>query len=254
MVETVVKNEKEIQIMRDGGKILSKIFKGLKSIIKPNLDVWDLEEKFLELCKENNVLPSCKGYGRGEMPPFPTGLCISINNQSVHCFPKKGVTLKEGDIVSIDSVINFEGLNVDSAFCYPVGKVDKRAEKLIETTKKALYSAISKVKEGVKIGVISENLQKTAEKEGFNVLKDYAGHGIGYSMHEYPEILCYGSKHDGPKLRAGMTICIEALVCEGEEDVKNVSAWETEMSDGNRFCIFEHTVLVTKEGYEIITE
>jgi len=106
----------------------------------------------------------------------------------------------------------------------------------------------------VKLGLISNTLQKTVEKAGFNVLKDYAGHGIGYSMHEYPEIACYGSKHEGPKLKNGMTICIESLTCAGSDEVVNTSVWETKMKDGNNFCIFEHTILVTEKGYEGLTE
>ena len=113
-----------------------------------------------------------------------------------------------------------------------------------------MYNAISKIKNNAKIGALSSAMQKTAEREGFNVLKDYAGHGIGYSMHEYPEIPCYGNRNEGPKLREGMTVCVEALVCEGNDTVFNTSDWETEMADGGNFCIFNN-VLVTRNGYEI---
>jgi len=254
MVEKLVKSKEEIQIMREAGRILADILCNIRNDIKPGVDIWNLEKKFIELCKLNNVGPSCKGYDAlGNLPPFPTGLCISINNQSVHCFPKKGVILKDGDIISVDAVIDFKGYYADSAFCFPVGNVSKEAEKIIETSEKALYKAISKIKAGIRIGLISETLQKTVEKEGFNVLKDYTGHGIGSSMHEYPEIPCYGSKRDGPKLKDGMVICVESLVCSGDDNVKNLNSWETEMYDGRLFCTFEHTILVTKEGYEILT-
>lgn len=249
-----IKSKKEIEIMRGLGKILSGMFDELKKNITPGLDVWDLELLFIKMCKNSNVNPSCKGYSEGSLPKFPTGLCLSINEQSVHCFPKKGVKLKEGDVVNIDTVIDFKGLHVDGAFCCPVGAVDKNAGKLIDASEKALYNAISKVRDSVKMGLISSTLQKTVEDRGFNVLKDYAGHGIGYSMHEYPEVPCYGHKNDGPKLKEGMTICIESLVCEGNDEVQNVSEWETRMRDGKRFCIFEHTVLVTKDGFEILTK
>ena len=249
----LIKNEKEIQIMRGLGKILSSMFIELGKMIKPGTDVWNLEKKFIEMCDESGVIPSCKNYSEGGLPPFPSGLCISINNQSVHCFPKKGVILKEGDIINIDTVISFNGLHVDSAHCYAVGKISEENEKLLETTEKAMYNAISKIKNNAKIGALSSAMQKTVEKDGFNVLKDYAGHGIGYSMHEYPEIPCYGNKNEGPKLREGMTICVEALVCEGNDIVFNTSDWETEMADGGNFCIFEHTVLVTRNGYDILT-
>ena len=249
----LIKNESEIKKMRNLGKVLASIFEELKKEIKPNVDSYDIEKLFLNLCEKNNVNPSCKGYVEGSLPPFPTGLCLSINNQSVHCFPKKGVILKEGDIVNIDTVIDSDGLYVDSAHCFPVGNVDEEVLKFVKTTEKALYNAIKKVKNNTRIGAISNTLQKTMEKEGFNVLRDFEGHGIGYSMHEYPEIPCYGEKHDGPKLKEGMTICIEALTCEGNSKVVSTGGWETKMADGRNFCIFEHTVLVQKNGFEIFT-
>lgn len=253
MKEESIKTKEEIEILRKAGKILANILNEIKKDIKVGTEVWDLELKFLKLCEENKVIPACKGYTAGIFPPFPTGLCASINNQSVHCFPKKGIILKDGDIISIDTVVSLDGYHADSAFCVYVGNADAKTVKLVETSKKALNKAILKVREGVRTGVISETIQKTVEKEGFNVLKDYAGHGIGISMHEYPEILCYGSKRDGPKLKEGMVICIESLVCEGNDNVDNVSAWETCMSDGGLFCTFEHSILVTKKGYEILT-
>ncbi len=254
MNEISIKSNKEIEIMKRAGKILADMLTELKKEVKPGVDVWKLEEKFIDMCKKENVIPSCKGYDPSGLPPFPTGLCLSINSQSVHCFPRKGVTLKDGDIVNIDTVIDLNGLKSDSAICIPVGNISQEAKDLLATTEKALYNAISKVKEGVRIGVLSETMQKTVENAGFNVLKDYAGHGIGYSMHEDPEVCCYGDKNDGPILKQGMTICIEALVCSGDDKVKNLNAWETIMRDGGLFCIFEHTILVTKDGYEILTK
>ena len=254
MFDGYIKGKREIEIMRGLGHILAGMFDELKGMIKPGIDVWELEELFIDLCKKSNVKPSCKGYTEGELPPFPTGLCVSINNEAVHCFPRKGVILRDGDILNIDTVISFDNLHIDSAFCCEVGNLDQRGKLLIKASEEALYCAISKVKGGVKVGEISHTLQKAVEKSGFNVLKDYAGHGIGYHMHEYPEIPCYGNKHEGPRLPEGATICIESLVCEGSDDVENISDWETRMKDGKRFCIFEHTVLVTKEGYEILTK
>lgn len=249
-----IKSPEEIEVMRKAGKMLADILSEIDSMIKPGLDVWDLEEKFINLCEKNKVIPTCKNYAPADFPPFPTGLCVSVNSQSVHCFPRKNVILKDGDIINVDTVITYEGLNVDSAFCKGVGNIDKKTAKFLETAKKALNESISKVKDGAKIGLISETLQKTMEKVGFNVLKDYAGHGIGYHMHEDPEIPCYGSKNDGPRLKEGMTICIEALTCSGRDEVKNLNSWETKMRDDGLFCIYEHTILVTKNGFEILTK
>jgi methionyl aminopeptidase len=249
-----IKTQEEIETMRKAGKLLSAILRELKSMIKPGLNVWDLEDRFITFCNKNNVLPTCKNYAPQGYPPFPTGLCISINSQSVHCFPRKTTVLKEGDVVNVDTVLSLSNLNVDSAFCVCVGKPSEQATKLLSAAKKALDLAIGKVKEGAKVGEISHVLQTTVEQAGFNVLKDYAGHGIGYQMHEAPEIPCYGDRHEGPTLKSGMTICIEALTCSGTDRVENLNAWETKMADDGLFCIYEHTILVTKTGHEILTE
>lgn len=249
-----IKTPQEIQIMREAGQILGKILNELKSVIEPGIDVMELEKKFIELTNKNNVIPSCKNYEPYDLPPFPTGLCVGVNNQSVHCFPKKGTVLKEGDIITIDTDINLKGYNVDSAFTKGVGRISEHRQLLLDTTHKALYKAINKVKDGVKVGVLSHTIQKTVQAQGFDVIREYAGHGIGKQMHEYPEIPCFGHKSDGPKLREGMTICVEPLVCAGKPNIKHISHWETQMADKKDFCQFEHTVLVKKDGYEILTE
>ena len=249
-----VKNAEDITKMRQGGKILAEILSELKKMLVPGRDSFELEKEFIKMCRKNKVDPTCKGYAPYGMPPFPTGLCLSINNQSVHCFPKKGVILKDGDVVTVDTVINYKGLNVDAAFSTIVGKKENALKNtLVNTAEKALYETISEVGPGVRIGRISNKMQKIVESQGLNVLKDYAGHGIGPEMHEYPEIPCYGSVNDGPKLMEGMTICIEALVCTGDDTVVNKSEWETCMADGGYFAQAEHTILVTKDGYEILT-
>ena len=162
--------------------------------------------------------------------------------------------MEDGDVVTVDTVINYKGLNVDAAFSTIVGKEDsKLKKKLVDTAEKVLYETISEVGPGVRIGRISNKMQKIVESQGLNVLKDYAGHGIGREMHEYPEVPCYGDINDGAKLLEGMTICIEALICTGSDSVVNVSEWETCMEDGGYFAQAEHTILVTKDGYEILT-
>ena len=253
MGERLIKTSEEINIMREGGKILAGILEEIKKNIRPGVDVWELEELFLKLCNENSVIPGCKGYESYGLSPFPTGLCTSINDECVHCFPKKGRILKEGDIISVDTVIKHKGLFVDSAFAAPVGNISEEKTKLLEISEKALYEAIEKVKHNIRVGVLSQKIQKTVEKAGFEVLKDYAGHGIGKDMHEPPEISCYGKKGEGPKLKEGMTICIESLVGSKSDVVLNTSEWETKMQQGD-FCVFEHTILVTKKGYEILTK
>jgi methionyl aminopeptidase len=251
----LIKTDEQIEIMRKGGKLLSQVLSELADQIKPGLDVIQLENHFIAFCHKNNLIPTCKGYTmHGMLPPFPTGLCVSINNQSVHCYPKNDTILKNGDILTVDTVIQYRGLNVDAAFAKGVGDISEKNTQLINASKNALLATISQVKEGIKIGLLSETMQKSVEKAGFNVLRDYAGHGIGKDMHEDPEIPCFGKKYEGAFLYKNMTICLESLVCEGNYDVKNTSIWETQMADKKNFVQFEHTVLVKEKGYEILTD
>jgi methionyl aminopeptidase len=252
--ENYIKTKEEISDMRKAGKLLATVLNKLKAMIKPGLDVIELEDAFLAFCSENKLISACKGYNPFGTSPFPTGLCISINSQSVHCFPKKGINLKSGDIITVDTVVKYNNIHVDSAFATGVGKITPKVQKLLDTSESALYNAIEEVSDGVKIGKLSNKLQKTANRAGFDVLRDYAGHGIGHEMHEWPQVLCYGNKNEGPKLKTGMTICIESLCCTGNPKVENINVWETKMKDNGLFAQFEHTVLVLDKGYEILTK
>lgn len=253
MQKATIKTKEEIEIMRKAGRILAEVLIELKEMCKPGLDCFELEKRFLELCDENKVNPSCKGYAPMGFKPFPTGLCLSLNEQSVHNIPKQGVKLQEGDLVTLDTVIELHGLHVDHAISFGIDPVSKNVQQLIDVTKEALDRSVSKVKPGKKVGVISNTMQKVVENAGFSVLEDYAGHGIGKEMHEPPEIPCYGNKYFGPKLKAGMTLAIEPLVCEKSNILEHEDVWYTKTTDGGYFCQFEHTVLVTDKGYEILT-
>lgn len=251
---SLIKTSQQIAVMREGGLILAEALTQIATKIKPDVDVWDLETYFLDFCNKNKVVAACKGYDSdGYMSPFPTGLCVSMNNQAVHCFPKKGVILKQGDVVTIDTVIKHKNMHVDASFAKGVGTIDKNAQNLIETSKSALLLVEQQVKPEISIGYLAHTMQRYVESKGLNVLRDYAGHGIGEDMHEMPEVPCYGDPHDGMRLISGMTICIEALTCEGSPKVVNVSEWETKMKDNKRFLQFEHTILVTDTGYEVLT-
>lgn len=249
----LIKSSEEIQIMREGGKILGNLLKELEEKVKPGTDSYELEEFFIKRCKDFNVIPTCKGYSDYGLPEFPTGLCLSINSESVHCIPKKGVIIKDGDVVTVDTVIMHKGLNVDASFSKAVGQANDIKQRLVKASQTALLASANEVRDGVRIGRISHKMQNVVESNGFNVLKDFAGHGIGKEMHEDPEIPCYGGKNDGPRLKEGMTICIEALTCSGDDTVISTGEWETKMDDGGYFAQFEHTILVTKNGYEILT-
>jgi methionyl aminopeptidase len=249
-----IKTPQEIETMRVAGKILAEILQEIQNLIEPGSKTWMLETRFLELTKKYGVTPACKSYQPYDLPPFPTGLCVSINKQSVHCYPKRNSVLKKGDIVTVDTTIKYKGMHVDSAFAMGVGIISEERKKLLEAAESARDNAIKKIKPGIRTGTISHVIQKTVQRAGFDVLRDYAGHGIGKEMHEYPEIPCFGNKNQGPKLKEGMTICIEPLVCSGHFKIKHLNGWETEMDDGGDFCQFEHTVLVTKNSHEILTQ
>lgn len=253
MTKNLTKTTEEINIMRENGKILNSMLEKLSEQAKAGVNTMELEKEFIKMCKKEGARPACKGYAPFGMPPFPTGLCISINSDSVHCFPKKSKTLKEGDIVTIDTVIEKNGYYVDAARSKVIGKTKESRIKLVETAKLSVYNAIEKIRPGIKTGDLSNEIYTTVKKAGFDVLRDYAGHGIGKSMHEDPEIACYGKAGTGTTLEEGMTICVESLICEGNPELMYKSEWETSMRDGKDWVQFEHTVLVTKEGYEIIT-
>lgn len=251
---SLIKTPEQVAAMREAGKLLAEVLLQLHKKIVPGLDIWKLEEHFIDFCAKNKVAPACKGYeAGGHLPPFPTGLCVSINSQSVHCFPMRGVILNEGDVITVDTVIKHKGVHVDSSFGKVVGAAANKNQQLVNTSREALKKVVAEVKPDVKTGFLSHTMERFVLSQGFNVLRDYAGHGIGEDMHESPEIACFGDPSTGMKLRPGMTICIEALVCEGDPRVDSVSEWETKMHDGKNFVQFEYTVLVTKDGHEVLT-
>lgn len=248
-------NIQKIESMRTGGKLLHEMLKTIKSMIKPGIDVYDLEEKFIEMCAKENAYPACKGYRVAGLPPFPTGLCIGINSESVHCYPKKGEILKEGDIISVDTVIKYQDYHVDSAFTMGIGEISSEKQRFIDTARLASKQAINQAITGGHIGDIGFAMNSIMNIAGFSVLTDFVGHGIGEKMHQAPDVPCFGRKGQGMKLEEGMTLAIEALCAQGEGDVEYVNPrdWQTRMADGMNFAIFEHTVIVTKNGPEILT-
>jgi methionyl aminopeptidase len=247
--------EQKIEAMREGGKILRNILRQIEAAIEPELDTYVLEELFIKLCKENNVTPSCKGYQVANLPPFPTGLCLGVNEESVHCYPQKGQILREGDIVTVDTVIKHAGYHVDSAFTKGVGQISQEDQRFIDTTRLAANNAFKEAIAGNHVGDIGYAIDSILSMAGFNVLTDFVGHGIGERMHEAPDIPCFGARGRGMELREGMTLAIEILATQGGSEVnyRHPRDWQTFMADGKKFAIFEHTVLVTKDGPEVLT-
>jgi methionyl aminopeptidase len=249
-----IKTEEEINIMREGGALLGSMLNTLSDTAGVGTDVWMLEERFLDLCRENDVIPACKNYQPSGFPPFPTGLCISLNEQAVHCYPEKGTILESGDLLTIDTVIKHKGYYVDAAVTVGIGNLPINKKELLETTKKALKDAVQVIKPKIRVGLISNTMQKIVEDAGYSVLVDYAGHGIGKNMHEPPEVPCFGQPNQGVFLKKGMTLAIEPLVCEKSNILEHNNYWETKTADKANFAQFEHTVVVTENGHEILTK
>ena len=234
--------------MRKAGYLVSLTHQYLKPFIKPGISTLELDKLGEEFIRSHGGVPTCKGY-----EGFPSALCISVNDEVVHGIPSKR-KLKNGDIVTIDMVIGYHGYQGDSAWTYVVGEVNDKKKYLMEHTKKALYEGISVVRDGARVGDISHAVEVYANKHHLGVVKELVGHGIGTDMHEEPDVPNYGKSGSGPILREGMVICIEPMLNLGSADVGVLEdGWTIVTMDGKPSAHYEHTVLVKKDGYEILT-
>jgi len=243
-----IKSLAEIEIMRENGKILAKIMEELKKKVRPGITTKELDKVAQDLVLKSGAKPSFKGYQN-----FPASLCTSINEEIVHCLPSNRA-LKEGDIISLDLGIFLKGFHVDMAVTLPVGEVKPEILRLIRVTKKALKRAIKKVRPGNTVGDIGNTIQRYVESQGFSVIKELCGHGIGRELHEEPEILNYGQRHKGEKLKEGMTFCLEPMVTMGDWKIKkSKDGYGYQTADGSLSAHFEQTVVVTKNGCQVLT-
>jgi len=244
-----IKTPKEISLMREGGRILAKIMKELEKEVRPGITTKELENKAEELILKYGATPSFKGYQN-----YPATLCTSINEEIVHVVPSERI-LKEGDIISLDLGIFYKGFHTDMALTLPVGEVDPEVRRLIRVTKKALKRGIKKAKPGNTFGDIGNTIQRYIESQGFNVIRDLAGHGIGKELHEEPQILNYGKRKKGAKIKEGMVFCIEPMVSMGDWRIKKTKdGFGYKTADNSLSCHFEHTIAITKEGPQILTK
>lgn len=244
-----IKSKEEIKIMREGGKILAKIMKELEKKVKPGITTKELDGLAEGLIFQYGGRCSFKGYEN-----YPACLCASINEEIVHALPSK-LQLKEGDIISLDLGILYKGYHTDMAVTLPVGRVLPETQRLIRVTKEALERGVEKAKPGHTFGDISNAIQEFVESQGFNVVRDLCGHGIGRELHEDPQILNYGKRRAGPELVEGMVFCLEPMVTVRDWKIKKTKdGYGYETADGSLSCHFEHTVVVTKTGCQILTE
>lgn len=244
-----IKSPREIAIMAEGGKILAKIMAELKRRVKSGITTKQLDKVAEDLVLKYGAKPSFKGY-----QGFPATLCTSVNEEIVHGLPSERI-LKEGDIVSLDLGLFYKGFHTDMAVTLPVGRVLPEAQRLIRITKKCLKRGIRKVRPGNTIGDIGNTVQRYVESQGYNVVRELCGHGIGKKLHEEPQILNYGSRKRGEKLKEGMTLCLEPMVALGRGEIeKSEDGFCFKTRDRSLAAHFEHTVAVTKDGYRILTE
>jgi methionyl aminopeptidase len=250
-----LKTKKEIEIMREGGKILAQIMEKLKKKVKPGVKTKDLGKIAREEIKKVGAKCSFLGYRASKKErPYPACLCTSINEELVHVPPSDRV-LKEGDILKLDLGIFWKGYHLDIAITVGVGKISFEAQRLIRVTKKALKLAIKKAKPGNTFGDIGNTIQRYIESQGFNVIRDLCGHGIGRKLHEEPKILNYGKRHTGEKIKEGMVFCIEPMVSIGDWHLtKTKDGFGYKTKDNSLCAHFEHTVAITKKGAEILTK
>lgn len=243
-----IKSEREIALMREAGMMVSKTHQYLKPFIKEGITTKELDRLAEEFIRKMGGVPTCKGY-----EGFPATLCTSVNDEVVHGIPSKR-KLKNGDIITIDMVISYKGYQGDAAWTYAVGDVSDDKKYLMEHTERALYEGVKMVKPGNHIGDISNAVEKYARAHHLGVVRELCGHGIGTDMHEDPEVPNFGHPGEGARLREGMVICIEPMLNYGTARVYQLDdGWTVKTDDGKPSAHYEHTVLVTKDGYEILT-
>jgi methionyl aminopeptidase len=246
----VLKSSKEIEKMRRAGQVVREVLELVRSRVRPGATTLDLENAAQARLDELGVKAAFKGYHG-----FPCVLCTSVNSEVVHGIPSPKRVLKEGDIVSVDFGVVVDGYYGDAAITVPVGAIDPDAARLLAVTEASLLAGIAAVKPGATLGDVGAAVQGVVEAEGFSVVRDFVGHGIGVHMHEDPQVPNFGERGRGMKLRTGMVIAIEPMVNAGRADVKVLGdGWTAVAADGSMSAHFEHTVAVTATGARILTE
>ena len=244
-----VKNDSELQKMREAGKVTAAVLKLMTELVKPGISTWELDAAAEKTIRSFGATPLFLGYYG-----FPGSICASVNEEVVHGIPKKDRILKSGDIISIDTGARLDGFCSDAAITLGVGEVSDEAQRLMDVTKKSLYKAIGQVKPGKRLGDVEHAVETFAKQNGVGVVRDYCGHGIGRNMHEEPSIPNFGKPGTGPLLEKGMVLAIEPMLTAGTYRVRELDdGWTVVTADGKYAAHFEHTVAVTANGSEIFT-
>lgn len=244
-----IKSEREIALLKEAGRIVALCHEEMKKMVKPGISTYELNEICEKIILANNATPSFKGYNG-----FPCAICASVNEVVVHGIPSKKQILREGDIIAIDIGAYYKGYHGDSAWTYAVGKISKTDELLMQVTHESLFKGLELVKEGIHLGDVSAAIGNYASSFGFGVVREFTGHGVGRNLHEEPAIFNFGIPGTGPILKEGMVLAIEPMINAKTEKVKVLAdGWTTITKDKAKSAHFEHTIVVRKNGYEILT-
>lgn len=244
-----IKTAEEVELMRESNLLVSTTLAEIAKNIKPGVTTWELDEIAEAFIRDHDAVPGFKGY-----QGFPATLCTSVNSQVVHGIPSKQVVLKEGDVVSVDCGVIKKGYYGDTAFTFQVGDVDPEVKKLLEVTKESLYKGIENAVEGQRIGDVGYAVQKHAESNGYSVVRELVGHGLGKRMHEEPEVPNYGRRGTGVKLKKGMVICIEPMINMGKRQInQGADGWTITTADNLPSAHFELAIAIEKGKADILS-
>ena len=251
-----IKSKREIELMKEACKVVALTYEKLEKEIKPGMTTYELDQIAEKTMRSLGAIPAEKGYDSGirGVPKFPASICVSINDEVIHGIPSKNRIIKNGDVVSIDTVALKDGFNGDAARTFIVGKSSKEAQRLVEVTKQAFFEGIKFAKPGYRIGDISHAIGEYVRSQGYSVVKEFQGHGIGREMHEDPGIPNYGKAGRGMKIEPGMTLAIEPMVIQGKPNILELDdGWTIITEDGSLAAHYENTILITEKEPEILT-
>lgn len=244
-----IKSPREIELMREAGKILARTHDELAEFVKPGISTWDIDQKGEEIIRSFGCIPSFKNYNG-----YPASICVSVNDEVVHGIPRREHYLQDGDIVSLDAGVIYKGYHSDAARTHGVGEISGEAKKLIEVTKQSFFEGIKLAKPGNHLNDISFAIQNYVENFGFGVVRDLVGHGIGSHLHEDPEVPNFARRRKGIRLQPGMTLAVEPMINAGKYDVVWLDDdWTVVTKDGSLSAHYENTILITEDGPEILS-
>lgn len=245
----IIKSKEEIELMRISGKVTGTVLKELKDFIKPGISTLDIDKFVDDIIRSHDMYPTFNGYGG-----FPGSACVSVNEEIVHGIPNKNKILKEGDIVSVDVGSTYKGYVSDAARTYGVGEISDEAARLIRVTEESFFEGIKFARVGYRLSDISHAIQVRAEEEGFGVIRDFVGHGVGRDLHEDPQIPNYGKPGKGPRLVSGMVFAIEPMITQGSYETETLlNNWTVVTEDGKLSAHYENTVVINDGEPELLT-